>query len=200
MDTSLWNPYDSVNAGTDEAHQEERRWALLSAEGDARAFREIVERHHRGVYRFVARIVVSVADAEDLTQETFARAFVNMKRYDPKYRLSTWLYRIALNLSRDYLRSAKRRERPYEPGSDALDEVESAASPYDTLRSRDQAARLDAALRKLPDTYREVLILKDVEQCTFQEIAVITGCTVAGLKIRAVRARAAMRKHLERMA
>ena len=63
-----------------------------------------------------------------------------------------------------------------------------------------EAQRLDRALAGLPDSYREVLILKDVEDFTFQEIAEITQCTVAGLKIRAVRARAAMRKKLERLA
>ncbi len=197
MDTRTWDAYSDLEVDAEAQHQE-RRWALLSAEGDARAFRAIVERHHRGVYRFVARIVYTASDAEDLTQETFARAFVNMKRYNPKYRLSTWLYRIALNLSRDHLRSAKRRERPYEPGSDALDTVETGASPYESTRSRDEAARLDRAMQKIPASYREVLILKDVEQCTFQEISLITGSTVAGLKIRALRARAAMRKELGR--
>lgn len=200
MSVSLWQIQDEYGVTSEEALLEERRWALLSAEGDARAFRSIVERHHRGVHQFILRIVGSEADTEELAQETFARAFVHMERFDPKYRLSTWLYRIALNLSRDHLRSAKRRERPYEPGSNALDPGELSTGPDMIVGAQYEAQRLDRALAGLPDSYREVLILKDVEDFTFQEIAEITQCTVAGLKIRAVRARAAMRKKLERLA
>ena len=198
MKTELWRIPRDVADTTSEAQFEERRWALLSAEGDARAFRLIVERHHRGVYQFIARVVATEADTEDITQETFARAYVHMSRFDPTYRLSTWLYRIALNLCRDHLRSAKRRERPVEPGSAALDSRDYVAGPEERAASQHEAARLDRALSKLPESYREVLILKDLEDFSFQEIAEITGSSVTGLKIRAVRARAAMRKQLGR--
>ncbi|MCA9577154.1 MAG: RNA polymerase sigma factor [Polyangiales bacterium] len=199
MKSELWQIPAEYGRSTDEAQLEERRWALLSAEGDAVAFRRLVERHHRGVYQFVLRIVGSEADAEELAQETFARAFIHIGRFDPTYRLSTWLYRIALNLSRDHLRSAKRRERPYEPGSAMLDSGQCSPDPDLLVAAQYEARRLDRALATLPDSYREVLILKDLEDFSFQEIAQITRCSIAGLKIRAVRARAAMRKQLERM-
>lgn len=200
MTTELWRIPRDLDTTSSEAQLEERRWALLSAEGDARAFRLIVERHHRGVYQFIARVVATEADAEDLTQETFARSYIHMARFDPTYRLSTWLYRIALNLCRDHLRSAKRRERPVEPGSASLEANDRApaAGPEDMAIAQREAARLDRALAELPESYREVLILKDLEEFSFQEIAEITGRSVTGLKIRAVRARAAMRKQLER--
>lgn len=199
MTSELWRIPRNFDAAGSEAVREERRWALLSAEGDARAFRLIVERHHRGVYQFIARVVATEADAEDLTQETFARAYVHMARFDPTYRLSTWLYRIALNLCRDHLRSAKRRERPVEPGSPTLDMHDREAGPEEQAVARREAVRLDRALAQLPESYREVLILKDLEDLSFQEIAVITRSTVTGLKIRALRARAALRKQLERI-
>lgn len=198
MTAELWRiPRDFADTTT-EAQLDERRWALLSAEGDARAFRLIVERHHRGVFQFIMRVVNAEADAEDLTQETFARAYVYIDRFDPTYRLSTWLYRIALNLCRDHLRSAKRRERPVEPNCPSLDSRDHVAGPEERAASLHDAARLNRALGTLTDSYREVIILKDLEDFSFLEIAAITGCSVTGLKIRAVRARAAMRKQLER--
>ena len=113
MAVSLWQIQDEYGVTSEEALLEERRWALLSAEGDARAFRSIVERHHRGVHQFILRIVGSEADTEELAQETFARAFVHMERFDPKYRLSTWLYRIVFNLCvNETQRSRATSQRP----------------------------------------------------------------------------------------
>ena len=83
MKSELWQIPAEYGRSTDEAQLEERRWALLSAEGDAVAFRRLVERHHRGVYQFVLHIVGSAADAEDLVQDTFERALVNSHRFVP---------------------------------------------------------------------------------------------------------------------
>ena len=200
MESNAWSPYAAVVGQTDREAQDERRWAILSAEGDARAFRCIVERHYRGVFRFVSRLAPTAADAEDLTQEAFSRAYLNIDRFDPRYRLSTWLYRIALNVTRDHMRSAKRRERPCEPSSPLLDGEDISRSPLQHTAAMDEARRLHRAMMSISDSYREVLVLKDLEQLTFAEISKITGGSVPGLKIRALRARAAMRKELERLA
>ncbi len=175
----------------------ERRDVDLARDGDARAFRRIVERHHRALYLLALRLTGSRADAQDLVQDGLAKAYVHLDRFDPRYRLSTWLHRIVLNTCRDYLKSARRRELP--AGADPTSELrdESAARPDDVAARRETAVRVRAALDTLKPAYREILVLKDMQGFTYVEISAITGTPVTALKIRALRARAKLRATLE---
>jgi RNA polymerase sigma-70 factor, ECF subfamily len=175
---------------------EERRLVELALRGDAMAFRAIVERHHRGLFGLALRMVGDRAEAEDLVQEAFARAYGHLTDFDPCYRLSTWLYRITLNLCRDFLKSPRRRERPGQLGG----MEEAGALLADSAVTPDQAEtvrRVQQALAKLKPQYREILVLKDLEELSYEEIRAVTKTPITALKIRAVRARQKLRALLE---
>lgn len=167
-------------------------WIDRALTADASAFRCLVERHQRGVHGLVGRMVSDHAEADDLVQETFARAYCALGQFDPRYRFSTWLYRIALNLCRDHRKSAKRRERP--SGLDAeLFGVASVAqqSSHEFKPDRDaRVLRLRSCLEQLAPKDREVIVLKDLQDLSFEELREITGTPITALKIRALRARA----------
>lgn len=178
------------------SREDELLWVEAAASGDATAFRRIVEQHHRPLYLMAARLVGDPVEAQDLVQESLAKAYVNLDRFDPSFRLSTWLHRITLNTCRDHLKSARRRERAsgVEPAGDRPDE---GLRPDEELLQRIQAERVQAALARLKPSYREALVLKDMHGLSYQEIKDITGSPITALKIRVVRARGKLRRLLE---
>jgi RNA polymerase sigma-70 factor, ECF subfamily len=192
----------SAPRGVSEAAPDERaleqRWVEQAMEGDARAFREIVERHHRGMFRLALRMLRDREEAEDVVQESFARAYRCLDGFDPAFRLSTWLYRIALNVCRDHLKSPRRRERP-----DGLATASWRVQTEDSARADVQIERvrkirkLHEGLKRLSPSYREALVLKDLEELSYEEMRTVTGSPVTALKIRVVRARAKLRTILE---
>lgn len=178
------------------SREDELAWIEAATRGDATAFRRIVEQHHRSLYLMAARLVGDPVEAQDLVQESLAKAYMNLDRFDPSFRLSTWLHRITLNTCRDHLKSARRRERPdgVQPGGDRQDESQ---RPDEVLVQRIQAERVQAALARLKTSYREVLILKDMQGLSYLEMKQITGSPITALKIRVVRARSKLRCFLE---
>lgn len=176
--------------------QDERRWVEAAQQGDARAFRRIVEAHHRSLYLLAHRLVGDASEAQDLVQESLAKAYVNLDRFDASYRLSTWLHRITLNTCRDHLKSARRRERA--SGADPVPErPDEAILPDEQLARARLAVRVRKALDRLKPAYREALVLKDLQGLSYPEIKEITGTPITALKIRVVRARARLRHLLE---
>lgn len=177
------------------SREDEAAWVAAAAAGDATAFRRIVEQHHRSLHLMAARLIGDSVEAQDLVQESFAKAYLNLDRFDASYRLSTWLHRITLNTCRDYLKSSRRRERASTP--DMLEQVDDAPHPEEELVTKTTARRVQAALARLKESYREVLVLKDLQGMSYDEIKRITGTPITALKIRAVRARAKLRDELE---
>ncbi len=139
--------------------------------GDARAFGLIVRRWEGPLQGLCTRMTGDRHRAEDLTQETFARLFAHRKRYRPEARLSTFLWRMALNLCHDELRrEARRGERSVTPGH-AAEPADPAASPEKPLVDEERAQSVRQALQQLPDHYRDVVVLRHYEGLKFREIA-----------------------------
>lgn len=177
------------------ARELERLLIGRAAGGDAIAARELVVQHHARMYALAQRVIGDPIEAEDLVQESFVRAFSHFDRFDPRYRLSTWLRHIVLNSCRDHLKSPRRRERPC---SEQLDSALGAAeSEADPLIIHQRARRLRRALDELRPPYREIIVMKDILGLSFEEIRDLTGAPITGLKIRAIRARARLRELLE---
>jgi RNA polymerase sigma-70 factor (ECF subfamily) len=184
--------------------EEESRLIARCVAGDVEAFRPLVHRYQRLVFAVAFRMLGSRADAEDIAQQAFVDAFNALDRFRPDGRpraFSTWLLRIAVNRSKDVLKSKRRTEEPLErdvPGGEA-------AFAYDpptpeAHASRDERrAHLGAALLKLPTKYREVLILRDAEDLSYEEIRGILRLPITTLKIRVVRGRAMLRDLVERV-
>ena len=192
---------DSVSIAHARDADEERAWERrqigLAARGDALAFRAIVERHHRGMYALTLRLLRDRAEAEDAVQEAFARAYCAMERFDPTYRLSTWLYGIALNICRDVWKSARMREARNNSPTSSWPTEDEDQRPDALLAAHRRAARLWQALDRVRPAYREILVLKDLQELSYQEIHEITGTPITALKIRAIRAREQLRSVME---
>jgi RNA polymerase sigma-70 factor, ECF subfamily len=181
-----------------DARRIERRAIEAVLAGERAAFRVLVERHHRGVHAMIYRLVHNGADADDLAQQAFVSAFGALGSFKLELRFSTWLYRIAINLAKDHLKSRKRSEAPLPAGDvrEAAFAGHVAATDAATL-ARQRHQLLERALMTLSVSDREILVLKDVEELSFEEIKQITGRPITALKIRAQRARVRLREALQ---
>src|SRR5215468_10692497 len=168
--------------------------------GDKEAFYALVEPCERGVFTAAMSILNNVADAEEVAQEAVLKAFSALPRFRGESRFSTWLIQITINEARLKLRKDRRHlyESIDEPQSDETGD----AFPKDFADWREipteelQRKELREALRSLPQKYREVLILRDIQHLSIQETAQVLGITVASVKTRLLRARFQMRDAL----
>ena len=155
--------------------------------GDLVAFEELVNRHRDVVVRVAARIV-GAADAEDVTQDAFLRAFHRLRRFRGDASFRAWLLQIAHNAAVDHLN--RRRGEPIPDGAEEDAPVrELDRMPAERLEQRERARRLELKLRALSPEQRAVLVLRDVEGFSYNEIARITSAPLGTVKIRLHRAR-----------
>jgi RNA polymerase sigma-70 factor (ECF subfamily) len=173
---------------------------------DAAAFNAIVTRHKARVYRFVCRMVGPGADADDLAQETFVKAYTSLPGFRGSASLTTWLLRIAGNLCIDYRRRRKHAPARAVSLSSALfadAERDGAPEPPDPHGGPEaEALRIElqgqvhAAIDALPNKLRMVVLLYDIEGLTYDEISHVVGCPMGTVKSRLFSARAALRTAL----
>jgi RNA polymerase sigma-70 factor (ECF subfamily) len=190
-------------ASTVRRDEEENLLVARCVAGDVEAFRPLVQRYQRLAFSVAFRMLGSRADAEDIVQQAFVDAFNALDRFSGEGRthaFSTWLLRIAVNRSKDVLKSKRRTEEPLDREVHAGE----AAFAYDpptpeaNASHGERRAHLGAALLKLPTKYREVLILRDAEDLSYEEIRGILRLPITTLKIRVVRGRAMLRELVER--
>lgn len=172
-------------------------------------FEEVVERYHGKVFQLVYRYTGDYEEACDLTQDTFVRAYGAWNEFRGDSQIYTWLYRIAINLCHNQQKKLQRRRRvesvsldaPIEEGSNEGWSSQRVADerplPLQVLESVEMRARLHEALAQLPDNYRTVIVLRDIEGLTYEEIARITDSTLEAIKSRLFRARNAIRRLME---
>ncbi len=164
--------------------------------GDDQAFAELTLRHKSRVFGLAARFASNAAELEDICQEVFVQAYFKLRQYRRDSPFEHWVLRITTYKCYDYLRKRRRSgvtlsvdamlESGYEPSAPA------AADPHPDLE------RLHAALAELSPKERLVITLLELEERSVQEIAGLTGWSVANVKVRAFRARAALRKLMEK--
>ena len=172
--------------------------------GDPAAFRVLVDRYGRSVFRLAYRMTNNEFDAEDVVQETFLRAFKQLDSYESRSSFSTWLYRIAANYCLDLIRSRKRHaSRRVALGSDeeeenVLENVKATDPGQDRLYySAQLKQRLDAALLLLSDQERTAFLLRHFENQSIEEIGAILGLGVSATKNSIFRAVRKVREALE---
>ena len=163
--------------------------------GDERAFAELVKRYQNRLMNFVGRIVTERETAEELIQETFLRVFNRRHRYVPRYAVSTWIYTIALNLSRSELR--KRKLRKIMSLDFAKEELNFEPAGQNDIRSENLAPFLEKQVARLPDDYRTAFILCDIQRLPYQQIAEILRIPAGTVKSRINRARVMLRESLK---
>ncbi|MGE3468543.1 MAG: RNA polymerase sigma factor [Pyrinomonadaceae bacterium] len=175
--------------------------------GDATAFETLIDRHSNDIYALLFRLTENPEEAADLTQETFLRALRAIKGFRGDSELKTWLFRIAINESRNRFRWWKRRRRDMTisidatigesstPFADTL--PDGSASPEDAALSREREYALTVALAEIPDVYREAVVLCDIEGLSYDETADALGVGIGTVKSRISRGREELRRKLK---
>ncbi len=146
-----------------------------------------MEQYGKATYNFAYRLTGNPADASDLTQEAYIRVYRAWQSFKPGTSFLSWIYRIVTNLHRDELR--RRKTRYYEETPTATQPIEEYVEGY-------LSEPVSKALADLPLEQRQIVLLADVEQCSYQEISLIVGCSVGTVRSRLHRARGQLRKLL----
>jgi RNA polymerase sigma-70 factor (ECF subfamily) len=153
--------------------------------GDLAAFEELVERHRAVVYRVGARMV-GPAEAEDISQDAFLRAFHRLPSFRGDAPFRAWLLRITQNAALNH--QARRRPEPTDTVATLLEDGEQR-TPADRLEERERRERLEGKVRNLNPTHRAVLVLRDIEGLSYEEISQVTDMPLGSVKGRLHRAR-----------
>ena len=163
-------------------------------------FAKIVQRHQSQVFAVLHRYERDVHKIEDLAQETFVKAWRARAQFDGRAPFEHWLSRIAVRVALDHLRREKRRRNEValpELGEDALDWLRSGDEKSE-LDSRAAAEILDLALRELSPADRVVITMQEIEGHSVKEISAVTGLSGVAVRVRALRARAKLKRALEK--
>jgi RNA polymerase sigma-70 factor (ECF subfamily) len=171
--------------------------------GDPAAFEAMARRHAPRLYRTALHLTGRPEDAEDLVQEVLVKALPALRRFEGRAQLSTYLVRSLQNAWKNRLRSRSRsRVVPYvvvgsaEPGTPAIDPPDAGPSALDALEAEDRSARVRSAVARLEPDRRLALILREVEELSYEEIAAATQVPVGTVRSRLARAREDLRRFL----
>ena len=190
-------PNSGKDATTDDA-EEDFRLVALAQKGDMEAYDELVTRHRGKIYAMIRNMVKNDADAWDLSQDAFIKAWKALPRFEARARFSTWLFRIAHNVVYDWV-----RKRKIESAGELNDEIfdrdriDASArtapsfieSPDDAMEHTELRAKIEEALGKLSAEHREAVVLKDVQGLSYKEIADVMDCTLGTVMSRLFYAR-----------
>src|SRR5262245_27217109 len=170
--------------------------------GDVDSFNQLILRWERPIYALAYRVIGREEDARDVSQEAFLRAYRALPGFKGQAKFSSWLYRIALNLCRDWIR--KQRRAPVQQMPEGVDPVEAAGERGPTESIEELVARKELsdvvgeAMRLLPEEQRTAISLKEYHGMTFQEIADLQGCPLSTVKTRLYQGLTVLRRHLEK--
>ena len=170
--------------------------------GDADSFNELILRWERPIYALAYRVIGREEDARDVCQETFLRAFRALGGFRGQAKFSSWLYRITLNLCRDWIR--RERRHPVMQAPEDMDIIEMAAATEPSESIEDLVARraltreVERAMTQLTEEQRTAIILKEYHGLTFQEVADLVGCPLSTVKTRLYQGLTVLRRELGR--
>jgi RNA polymerase sigma-70 factor (ECF subfamily) len=172
--------------------------AEIAASSDAAFLERAISEYGKATYNFAYRLTRNEADARDLTQEAFIRVYRAWRSFKPGTSFLSWIYRIVTNLHRDELRRRKGRYLEEIPEDNESQEFGGnrplAIQPIDEYVEGYLSEPVSKALAELGVEQREIVLLADIEGCSYQEIAEIVGCTVGTVRSRLHRARGQLRK------
>ncbi len=170
--------------------------------GDVDSFNQLILRWERPIYALAYRVIGREDEARDVCQEAFLRAFRALPGFKGQAKFSSWLYRITLNLCRDWIR--RQRRAPVSQMPEDMDVLEMAAargpveSIEDLVARRELSAVVEEAMALLPEEQRTAIVLKEYHGMTFQEIADLQGCPLSTVKTRLYHGLTVLRRHLDR--
>lgn len=177
--------------------------------GSEKAYRELLDRYQRPVFSIIFRMIRDREQAEDLAQETFVRVFNHIGRYDPRYKFSSWIFKIATNLTIDWIRRKELKTVSIDGSRNAVtsDEMEASAitivsedeNPEELLEAKELGAEIEQAIGKLRPEYRAAILLRHVEGREYQEIAEIMALPLGTVKTYIHRGRNELRDTLQHL-
>lgn len=186
--------------------QESEEQALISqsAQGDREAFRALVERYQGRLLRLVRTLVRSREDAEDIVQESFVKAYQSLRGFRGDASFYTWLYRIAFNMAIDFKRKVARKAQDSHVEINELDKrqglASSDASPAEIIQVKEDRELISSALKELSEDHRAVIVLREVDGLSYEEIAKITGVSIGTVMSRLHYARKKLQERLSQVA
>ncbi|HVT49250.1 MAG TPA: sigma-70 family RNA polymerase sigma factor [Vicinamibacterales bacterium] len=171
--------------------------------GDLESFNQLVARWERPIHALAYRTLGRDEDARDVVQEAFLRAYRGLRGFKGEAKFSSWLYRITLNLCRDWVRRERRAALVQPPeGTDAVDLADERAAPTESVEElvarREMSKAVSRAMAELPEEQRHAILLKEYHGLTFQEIADMLGCPLSTVKTRLYQGLSVLRRRLER--
>lgn len=179
---------------------------VLARTGSEKAYRELLDRYQRPVFSLIYRMVRDREQAEDLAQETFVKVFNHLESFNPKYKFSSWIFKIASNLSIDHLRKKEPETVSLDGSRHATTAEETEASriqvesrdenPEQFLEARELGAEIEQAIGKLRPEYRTAIVLRHVEGRPYEEISEIMDIPLGTVKTYIHRARSELRETL----
>ena len=165
---------------------------VRAQKGSEKAYRELLGRYQRPVFSLIYRMIRDREQSEDLAQETFVRVFNNIGRYDPAYKFSSWIFKIATNLTIDWMRKKEPVTVSIDGSRYAVtqDEIEASTitveskdeNPEELLVARELGAEIEQAIGKLRPEYRQAILLRHIEDRAYEEIAQIMALPLGTVK------------------
>jgi len=192
-----------TQAALDYQAMSERQLCQRIAAGDSLAARLVVRRNNQRLFRSAWSVLKDRAEAEEVVQEAYLKAFAGISRFSGESTLATWLTRIVINEAISRLRAAKRRKKALEEeGLAILDDYRErlapslVAAPEESVMRRELAGLLERAVARLPDLFRTVFVLHEIEGLSAEEVGASLGIPVETVRTRLFRARRRMRDDL----
>ncbi len=169
--------------------------------GDVDSFNQLIVRWERPIYALAYRVIGKEEDARDVCQDAFLRAYRALPGFKGQAKFSSWLYRIALNLCRDWIRRQRRAPVSQLPEDADATELVSETGPVESIEDlvarRELSAIVEEAMSELSEEQRTAIILKEYHGMTFQEIADMQGCPLSTVKTRLYQGLSLLRRRLE---
>jgi RNA polymerase sigma-70 factor (ECF subfamily) len=183
--------------------EEDRELIVLAQKGDQAAFRRLVERHQRRAFAIAMGLVRDENDARELVQEAFLRVYRGLGSFQGGSSFFTWLYRIVTNLAIDLMRKPGRRDAELQDNQSIDEDADfplvsriDGADPIDVMRRREIAGRIQAALDALPPYHRGVILMREVEGMSYEEMAQAMGVSKGTIMSRLFHARQKLQRAL----
>ena len=193
--------YSETRRRVEIAQATDRELALSARDGDRTAFETLVARKTPAVIGIARRVVGDAEDARDVAQMVFLRVWEQLARYDERWSFNTWLYRIATNLSIDFLRSSRSRERAHGATLHLVRQREESTESETTRAVEDAELRrlFDRVSHRLSEKQTAAFVLREMQDCDTREIAEILQCGESTVRNHLFNARRILRRELEKL-
>lgn len=186
--------------------KEDKLLVQRAKEGDSKAFERLMKKYRKSVYYMILRMVRNADDADDLTQEAFAKAFTSINNFDAKFAFSTWLFRIASNNSIDYVRkkrlttvSINGDKEGEDGGTIQIDIKDGALDPEEVQLKQQRHQYLRMALDRIPESFRKLVELRYFDELSYEEIAQHLEIPLGTVKAKLFRSRELIEEEMKKV-